>query len=207
MSDSEGRILPGRVLDAGGAVAKRRHLEELDRARRAVIDAQQEARALLEQARTASAAERERGYAEGLAQARESSAVQTVALRAEAVRLRAEAGDRLIRLAVELAERILRRELRQHPDSIEDLARAALSEVAWCQQITLRLHPDDAQRLTTAQPRLAAALDPGAELRLEADPKLSPGACVVETESGDVDASVEVQLAALERALVGEDHE
>lgn len=202
---SGARLVPGRVLDQGGVVVRRRHLEELDLARRAVAAAEQEARDILEKARLEGAQERSRGYEEGLAQARQEAATQMVALRAEATRLRAEAGDRLIRLAVDLAGRVLHHELRTAPDAMEGLARAALAQVSWCRHITLRLHPDDAQALAAANPRLAEALDPGAELRLETDPTLAKGACLVETEAGNVDGSVQVQLAALERALLAED--
>jgi len=199
------RLVPGRVLDQGGVVVRRRHLEELDLARRAVAATEQEAREILDRARLEAAQERSRGFQEGLAQARQEAAVQRVALRAEAARLRAEAGDRLIRLAVELAGRVVHHELRTAPDAVEGLARAALTQVTWCRRITLRLHPDDAQGLSEALPRLAEALDPGAELRLKTDATLARGACLVETEAGDVDGSVQVQLAALERALLAQD--
>ncbi len=182
----------------------RRRLEELDRVRRATEAAEQEARGILEEARREAVRERTRGYQEGLVQARQEAAVQAVALRAEAMLLRAEAGDRLIRLAVELAQRVLHQELHTAPDAVEGLARAALAQVSWCQRITLRLHPDDARALEAANPRLTEGLDPGAELRLEADPTLDYGDCLVETESGDLDASVKVQLAALEQALLAE---
>jgi flagellar biosynthesis/type III secretory pathway protein FliH len=204
---SEVRIVPGRVLDSEAVVVRRRQLEELDLARRAVDAADQESRDILEKSRQEAHQERARGYEEGLAKARQEVAVEAVALRAEAVRLRAEAGDRLIRLAVELARRVLHHELHTAPDAVEGLARDALAQVSWCQRITLRLHPDDAHSLEATQPRLAEGLDPGAELRLETDPALPRGACLVETEAGDVDASVEVQLAALERALLGEGSE
>lgn len=203
----QARVVPGRVLEPEGAVVRRRELEELDMARRGVASAKAEARALLAQAREEATAERERGYAEGLEGARRSAAAQQVALRAEAVRLRAEAGERLIRLGTELARQVLHRELQLTPDALEQLARAALAEVSWCQRVTLKLHPEDAAGLAATHPRLAEALDPGAELRLESDPELTRGSCLVETESGDVDASVEVQLAALEAALLGERHE
>ncbi len=202
VDESGARIVPGRVLDSEAVVVRRRQFEELDRARRGVGAAEQEARDILERSRQEAVQERSRGYAEGMAQARQEAVEGAVALRAEAIRLRAEAGDRLIRLAVELAQRVLHRELRTSPEAVEDLASAALAQVSWCQRITLRLHPDDARSLEAAHPRLAAQLDPGAELRLETDPTLARGACLVETEAGDVDASVEVQLAALERALL-----
>lgn len=198
------RVVPGSVLDRGGAVVRRRQLEELDRARRDLAAAEASARELLVEARHEAEQQRALGYEAGLAQAREETAMAAVALRAEATRVRAEAGDRLIRLAVELAQQVLHQELRTAPDAVESIARSALAEVSWCQQITLRLNPDDARNLAEAKPRLAEALDPGTELRLETDPTLAPGACVVETEAGNVDASVEVQLAALERALLAD---
>jgi len=198
------RIVPRRALDQGAVVVRRRHLEEVDRARRARDAAEQEARDILDRAQHEAAQERSRGYSEGLAQARQEAAIYAVTLRAEAIGLRAEAGDRLIRLAVELAQRVVHHELRTSPDAVEGLARAALAQVRWCQRITLRLHPDDARSLEAANPRLAELLDPSAELRLEVDPTLDRGACLVETEAGDLDASVSVQLAALEQALLDE---
>ncbi len=199
------QVVPGHVLDRGGVVVRRPELEELSEARRAIATAREEARSILASAEAEAEKARLRGYEDGLARARQEAAAAAVALRAEALRLRAEAGERLVRLAVDLARRVLKEELRQHPEALESLARGALSQVSWCQRVTLRLHPEDADRLRSAAPDLAQAMTPGAELRLEPDETLAPGSCLVETEAGELDGSVEVQLAALQEALLAEE--
>ncbi|MFH2009749.1 MAG: FliH/SctL family protein [bacterium] len=204
MDDSERNTVRGKVLAKSAVVLRRDELEAHEGAARILGSARREARELLAQARSEAERLASRARAEGLAEGRQQAVTLTVAARAEAARMRQEAGARLIRLAVELARKVLEQELRASPDALGALARQTLAEVHWYPRVTLRLHPEDARTLRDVHPGLADALDDGAELILEEDEQLPRGSCQAETESGLVDGSVDVQLAALERALLAD---
>ncbi len=202
MAKTSGRILKGRALHARGARIPNARFEQVCAARRDRSAAQVEAERIREVARTEAVEIRRQAAQEGRLEGRRSLAAAEMSLRAEAARIRAEAAERLVRLAATLARQVLDRELQTGPAAIRALVRKALSQVSWCRQAVLHLHPEDAAVLTRDQPGLAQLVSEGADLTLQADPTLERGDCVLQTDAGRVDGSVRTQLAALERALL-----
>jgi flagellar biosynthesis/type III secretory pathway protein FliH len=182
-------------------VIKRDRVEALDLAERAIARAKDEAAALMGAAKEEAVRLGEKAREEGRREGLRSLALGEAALRAEAVRLRAEAGDRLLRLAVALAGEVLGQELRTQPEALLALVRKAIAQVSFCSRAVVRLHPDDARALATAYPALHEAVRGGEELSLVEDPELERGDCLVEAAGGRVDGSARVLLSSLEQAL------
>lgn len=112
-------------------------------------------------------------------------------------RLRRQAEADLVHLAVAIARRILRRELTLDPDAIAGLVHAALQRLAGQEIARVRVHPELAVAIRTA-----LAEGQGAQAaEVVADARLEVGAVIFETERGNLDASVETQLAEIERGL------
>jgi type III secretion protein L len=179
---------------------------------RAVVDAAERARAIVADAEEASAriregveAERERalagaeeaGYEAGRARAAELLATAA----AERDRLLGAVARDVAALAIDVARRLLGRELAADPGAVVDLAARAVRGVRERAVVTLRVSPSDAPRVRAAEGRLAALLLRAPGVAVREDAALSAGDVVVETEAGRVDARVPAQLAALERAL------
>lgn len=95
-----------------------------------------------------------------------------------------------IRLGVAIAERLLQRTLTTHPEAVIDLVRSALEWSVGADYLSVRLHPADAELVTSA----AASLHTEACATLEfvADDSLTRGDCIVETPNGQIDARREV---------------
>jgi flagellar biosynthesis/type III secretory pathway protein FliH len=186
-----GHVVPKAVLDARGEAAAL-----LARAR-----AEAEAmRADLSAAREAARREGlEAGRAEGVAEA----AVTLAAARTEAARLTEEAAAAAIALATKMAEKIVGRAVALSPETMADIAGEAL---AACRPgagtVRVRVHPEDLPAVE-ARREVLATRAPAAALELIADETVGRSGCVIETPQGRVDARLETQLAALERALTG----
>ncbi len=112
-------------------------------------------------------------------------------------RVRHEAEADLVRLAVAIARRILRRELTVDPEALLGLAKAALARIDARELKRIRAHPEAAAWL---KPRLESAGLPG-RVEVLTDPSLEPGAVLFETTRGLLDASVETQLGEIERGF------
>jgi type III secretion system HrpE/YscL family protein len=178
----------------------------------AVYDAHREAARLVEEARARAAAivagaeaAREEARREGLAAGREEARAEAAALlvraRAAAAATRAAAAADLKALAVRIAEKVLGRALALAPDLVADVAADALRAARHQRDVTLRVHPDDLAALEAARPRLRDLLLRAPDLALRPDAEVGRGGCIVETEVGVIDARLETQLAAIERAL------
>jgi type III secretion system HrpE/YscL family protein len=186
---ASGAVVPAAVFDA--------HAE----AQRLVAEARAEAARLVAGAEAA----REAGRREGRARGREEGLAEMTELlvRARAVlaAARADAAADLRTLAVRIAEKVLGRALQAAPELAGDLCAAALEAARHQREITLRVHPDDLAAVEAARPRLRHLLLRAPDLALRADPTVGRGGCVVETEVGAIDARLETQLDAIERAL------
>ncbi|MCS6915157.1 MAG: FliH/SctL family protein [Myxococcales bacterium] len=170
-----------------------------------LFDPHREAERLLAEAR--SEAERIRAQAQSEGRERGLAAVTELLVQARALSVRArQAAEADLRvLAVRIAERILGRELALHPDAVVDIAAEALAQAGGPREVLLRVHPDDLKALERGRPRLLARCSQAQAVQLRADPAVPRGGCIVETELGTVDARLQVQLQAIERALLGQE--
>ena len=174
------------------------------RAREIVALAEERAREI----RSAAEAERAGVRAAALEEGRQAGfAAAAAALSAAAGardRLLAGVEAEVVSLALDVARKVLGRELAQRPAAVADLAARGLAAVRDRPAVSLRVHPADLPALHDAQGTLAAILARAPGLGLREDATLVPGSVVVETDAGRIDASVEAQLEALARALAPE---
>jgi flagellar biosynthesis/type III secretory pathway protein FliH len=177
-----------------------------------LLDAREEAAVLLARAQTESdalradaaaarEAARREGFETGRADGVAEAAVALATAHTEAARLVAAAGPTAIALAAKMAEKIVGRAVALAPEIMAEIAGEAL---AACRPgagtVRVRIHPDDLPAVEARRAALAAGA-PAATLELIADEAVGRHGCVIETPQGRVDARLETQLAALERAL------
>lgn len=112
-------------------------------------------------------------------------------------RVRVEAEDDAVKLAIAIARRVLYRELATDPEAILGLVKAAFGKLNARETHRLRVSPSDAAMIQEHRTKLQ--LPPG--LEIASDGSLTPGSAIFETSRGDLDASVETQLAEIDRGL------
>jgi flagellar assembly protein FliH len=112
-------------------------------------------------------------------------------------RLRKEAETDLVRLALAIARRILRRELAVDPDALHGLVLGALEKLQGQEICRVRVHPSHAGMVSGCLRQMAAV----APVEVLPDASRELGTVIFETERGNLDASVETQLREIERGL------
>jgi flagellar biosynthesis/type III secretory pathway protein FliH len=105
----------------------------------------------------------------------------------------------LVRLAIEIAKKVVHREVTIDNEIVMTLARIGISRMQNRVAATIHLHPDDFAYVTAHR----ATLDAGHALELMEDRSIGRGGCLVQTAMGDVDTRIEQQFAELERAFLG----
>lgn len=110
---------------------------------------------------------------------------------------------KLARLAVLVAEQIVRRELDIAPGLVAELVEDVLRELEPSRTLLVRAHPDDVRQLEQRSEALVRAART-ADLRIEADASVERGGCIFETPALQVDGRVRTRLEALEAALARE---
>lgn len=159
-------------------------------------------------AEAAAQAEARRAEAARTAQAERDARVEAVVdlLAQSAARLaaRAAADEARVRAmlqaaALELAEAVLRHELRTGPGSARELLERALAMTDGTSGGVLRLHPADAQLVTALVAESGATLPEG--VSFVADPRLGRGDVVAEDATGAVDGRIRAALGRAAEAL------
>jgi flagellar assembly protein FliH len=108
-------------------------------------------------------------------------------------RVRAEAEDDAVKLSIAIARRVLYRELATDPEAILGLVKAAFGKLDARETHRLRVSASDAASIQKLQ------IPPG--LEIVSDRSLTTGSAIFETSRGDLDASIETQLAEIDRGL------
>lgn len=124
------------------------------------------------------------------------------ALRAARAGHLAQCETGVVRLAAAIAARLVRRELTADPQLPLALIREALDLAAGCQQIRLRLAPEDYKTLLPAVSQLTGAQGDGVTAEVIADASVTPGGCIAQTEFGTIDQRFESQLARIVEELI-----
>jgi flagellar assembly protein FliH len=111
--------------------------------------------------------------------------------------LRRQAEGDMIKLAIEIARRVLRRELSIDPDALHGLVLGALERLEAQEVSRVKVHPSHAESI-----RACLAQSPaGRSIEVVADTLRDPGVVIFETSRGNLDASIESQLNEIERGL------
>jgi flagellar assembly protein FliH len=189
--------------------------EPLEHAAVSLRDVESPLAAAQAEAEAIRAAARAEGHAEGLAtgldEGRAQVAASAAALEeafAELVALReatAEAVERdAVELALQLAEKIVAGALAAEPERVLDVVRGALRRLAERRRVTVLVHPDDLELVRAAADGFASELGGIEHCEVQAERRLARGGAVVRTEEGQIDASVEAQLARARELVEGE---
>lgn len=187
------RIAPGtRVLTAA-------QLASWTEAEGLVAAARAQAEAIVAGAQAAYQRECERGYADGLAEAQMAQAEKMIETVGRTVDYFAQVEADMVALVMGAVRKII--------DDYSDAERVlivvknALSVVRNQKQMTLRLHPQQVEVVRARVNELLSAYPGVGYLDIVADGRLGPQACILESEIGLVEASIEGQIAALQTAF------
>jgi flagellar assembly protein FliH len=104
----------------------------------------------------------------------------------------------VVSLALAIARKILHREAQVDPLLLAGVVRVGLDNVAAGTRVRLRVHPDQIQawqEFFSLQPDLRSLPE------LMGDATLGPGRCMLETELGSTDLTLETQLKEIEQGF------
>ena len=134
----------------------------------------------------------------GVMQATADRLAQSVKQLAEVrPRLCKEAEADLLQLALAIAQRILHRQLTIDATALESLVRVSLDRLGRQEQIRVRVDMGLAETVRTILARACSR-----PVEVTPDGKLEAGSIIFETNRGLLDASINSQLAEIERGLV-----
>jgi flagellar assembly protein FliH len=150
----------------------------------------------------------EEGYAAGMAAVEKAMAEQVSRLSAIVSAVHEShagffrtAERQVVDLALQIAQKVVERQVENMPDLAVNVIRGALEEMDARTAVRVRVNPDDVELLRR---RWTQVVPPGVgadRIELQPDERVSSGGAVIETTQGQVDAQLESKLAQLGNAL------
>lgn len=108
----------------------------------------------------------------------------------------------MVELSLAIARKVIQREV-EKKDSVLDCVRVAIKSVVAAGEIVIKVNPKDLEVLNNCKSEFARFSGAGVKgLKIEADPEIDKGGCVIETNYGEVDASIGSVLADIEERLL-----
>ena len=182
-----------------GPIIRAAEFQTIMDAEAVIADAQRRAAQIIAEAERRYEERKQQGYEDGMDEGRMEMAEKMLDTVASSVDYVSSLEANVVKLVTKCLRRIIG-EVPQ-PDRITAVARHALAVARNESRVTLRLHPSD---VDTLKARLDEITKPYPSINfvdVVGDSRLSADGCVLETEIGVVDASLDVQLKAIEASL------
>lgn len=202
--------------DAEGITARAREEAEniVKEAQLEAIRFMEEAQREIESSRNAVEDEaRKQGYEDGLnaAQKQYEDLLQEAELIREQAKMEyketlAGIENDALEMIMDIARNVIGTDLSFNKEDMLYLVKQAFDKCTNKESIILRISPEDYEYITQNKERLSAMVEGLGEFEIKRDASMKPGACIVETPLGNIDAGVETKLRKMEesfRQLIG----
>lgn len=107
----------------------------------------------------------------------------------------------LVKLVYYLASRVAMKEIKEDPELIVPLIQKYVQEIQEDEQVKVKISASDFQFVESIKERLSKDFEKIKRVKFEASEQVSAGGCVIETNYGIVDATVEQRIEKLWSAI------
>ncbi len=108
----------------------------------------------------------------------------------------------ILLIALKAAEKIINREIENDPSYMKNVVKKVLKEARDYREIQIIVHPSHYSFIVSQKDELLSLFPREIELYIYPDDQVTPTSCVIETEGGRIDASIDSQLEMLKQTLL-----
>ena len=184
---------PTRLVKAEEATVVRRTQELL-------ADAEAEAARIREAAQAVYESEKQRGFAEGLEEGKAAIVAKKLEMLDESVAFMESVEGKMVDVVMTALKKCVM-EIGDEELVVQIVRKVMNAVVRNQRQITLKVAPEMVPVVRARLNELLADYPHLEEIDVQENTRLKGAACMIETEAGIADASVETQLAAIEKSL------
>ena len=188
------------VLQSDRRVVKAADVATVRSAAEIVAAAEAQAAQIREDAKVAYEEERKKGYDKGIADGKTEIAMQKLVLVDSSVAFMEDVEEKMSEIVMKALKSCVA-EIGDREMVIQIVRKTMAAVIRTQRQVTLKVAPELVETVRARVSELTATFPTIETFDVVEDPRLKGSACVLETEAGVADASVESQLAAIERSL------
>jgi len=169
-------------------------------AERIVSEAKTQADQILQQAQEIYESRKQEGYDDGILEGRMEQSEKMLETALQAVEYIENIEKTIVNVVYEAVRKVIG-EI-DDKERIVRVVRVGLQSVRSQQKVLIHVSPDDVPAISEAlEVMLSSAPGAVSLMDVKGDPRMKRGDCIIESELGVVDAGLETQLKAIERAL------
>ena len=188
------------VLQSDRRVVKAADVATVRSAAEIVAAAETQAAQIREDAKAAYEAERKKGYDKGIADGKTEIAMQKLDLVDSSVAFMENVEEKMSEIVMKALKSCVA-EIGDREMVIQIVRKTMAAVIRTQRQVTLKVAPELVETVRSRVSELTATFPTIETFDVVEDPRLAGAACILETEAGVADASVESQIAAIERSL------
>ena len=188
------------VLQSDRRVVKAADVATVRSAAEIVAAAEAQAAQIREDAKVAYEEERKKGYDKGIADGKTEIAMQKLDLVDSSVAFMENVEEKMSEIVMKALKSCVA-EIGDREMVIQIVRKTMAAVIRTQRQVTLKVAPELVETVRARVSELTATFPTIETFDVVEDPRLKGSSCVLETEAGVADASVESQLAAIERSL------
>ena len=188
------------VLQSDRRVVKAADVATIRSAAEIVAAAEAQASQIREDAKAAYEEERKKGYDKGISDGKTEIAMQKLDLVDSSVAFMENVEEKMSDIVMKALKSCVT-EIGDREMVIQIVRKTMAAVIRTQRQVTLKVAPELVETVRARVSELTATFPTIETFDVVEDPRLKGSACVLETEAGVADASVESQLAAIERSL------
>ena len=188
------------VLQSDRRVVKAADVATVRSAAEIVAAAEAQAAQIREDAKAAYEEERKKGYDKGIADGKTEIAMQKLDLVDSSVAFMENVEEKMSEIVMKALKSCVA-EIGDREMVIQIVRKTMAAVIRTQRQVTLKVSPELVETVRARVSELTATFPTIETFDVVEDPRLKGSACILETEAGVADASVESQIAAIERSL------
>ncbi|HOO57545.1 MAG TPA: FliH/SctL family protein, partial [bacterium] len=154
-----------------------------------------------------------KGYDDGYGKGKQSGLQETInavsmmnevieQLKAYHTQILEDSQKDILKMAIAVAEKVLHKEIMTDPETVLGVVKDALRRVSFKKHFIIHVNPLDLEILKSASDQIISVLDNHESVKFKASAQVEPGGCVVQTESGTVDAQVDRQFNEVKETVL-----
>ena len=188
------------ILQSDRRVVKAADVATVRSAAEIVAVAEAQAAQIREDAKAAYEEERKKGYDKGIADGKTEIAMQKLDLVDSSVAFMENVEEKMSGIVMKALKSCVT-EIGDREMVIQIVRKTMAAVIRTQRQVTLKVAPELVETVRARVSELTATFPTIETFDVVEDPRLKGSSCVLETEAGVADASVDSQLAAIERSL------
>ena len=110
-----------------------------------------------------------------------------------------EAEEQIVNLVLSISKKVLGQELSQNRETLLSLVNQALQKCAFKNKLVLKISPLDYDFIKENKYRICKMVEGISDIDIVSDLSLPQGSCIIETPSGEINSSIEVQYNEIKK--------